>query len=50
MHIDPLALARSRDAETHQFTTYDLDKMKKVPVDRGQKVVLGEVEGRDTLV
>jgi len=46
MHSDPLALARLRDAETHQLTTYDLDRMKKVPVDRGQTVVLGEVDGR----
>ena len=45
MHSDPLALARLRDAETHQPTTYDLDRMKKVPVDRGQTVVLGEVDG-----
>ena len=44
MHIDPLALARFRDAETHQLTTYDLDKMKKVPVYRGQKGVLGYAE------
>ena len=46
MHSDPLALARLRDAETHQLTTYALDRMKKVPVDRGQTVVLGEVDGR----
>ena len=46
MHSDPLALARLRNAETHQLTTYDLDRMKKVPGDRGQTVVLGEVDGR----
>ena len=44
--MDTLGIARLGREETHQITTFDLQKTKKIPVHRGQKVTLGEVAGR----
>lgn len=42
-----LGLARLRDVQTHQLTTFNLEKRTKViPIPRGKKVTIGEVRGR----
>ena len=41
----PLAMATLSDERTHQVCTYDLGVEKKVPVQRGETVVLGDVSG-----
>ena len=43
---EALSLARFRDEETHQTTTFDRQTSKKIPVRRGETATIAEATGQ----